>query len=43
MKAEIILTIPKETLKLLEPFLDDLKAVTSSKEIKPGSFNVEFL
>jgi valyl-tRNA synthetase len=43
MKAEILLSLPKETLKLLEPFLDDLKAVTSSKEIKPGSFNVEFL
>jgi len=43
MKAEILLTLPKETISLLSPFLEDLKSVTTSKEIKPGSFNVEFL
>ncbi len=43
MKAEIIITISKEDKKLLDILLDDLKAVTSSKEIKEGSFNVEFI
>jgi len=44
MKTEIILTISKEDKKLLESTLDDLKAVTCSKEIKEDkSFSVEFI
>ncbi len=43
MKAEIILTITKEDLRLVKDMLDDLKAVTNSKEIKEGEFNVEFV
>ncbi|MDP3881711.1 MAG: valine--tRNA ligase [Nanoarchaeota archaeon] len=43
MKAEIILSLPKEDLSLLEKTLSDLKAVTTAKEIKEGQFNVQFL
>jgi len=43
VKAEIILTLEKEDKKELENVLDDLKAVTSAKEIKEGRFKVEFL
>jgi len=43
MKAEIILTLDKETQKILKNILEDLKAVTSAKEIKTGKFNVEFI
>ena len=43
MKIEISLTISKEDKKLLEDCLNDLKAVTSAKEIKEGEFKVEFL
>ncbi|MFA6022886.1 MAG: valine--tRNA ligase [Candidatus Pacearchaeota archaeon] len=43
MKAEIILTIPKDDKKLLLPVLDDLKSVSSVKELREGSFSVEFL
>jgi len=43
MKAEIILTLESEIQKKLKPILLDLKAVVSAKEIKQGSFKVEFL
>lgn len=43
MKSEIILTMDKEELGLLKGMLEDLKAVTSSKEIKEGEFKVEFI
>jgi valyl-tRNA synthetase len=43
VKAEIILTLPKEILNSLNPVLNDLKSVTNSKEIKEGKFNVEFV
>ncbi len=43
MKAEIILTIPGKDFQTLQPFIEDLKSVTNSKEIKPGKFNVEFI
>lgn len=43
MKSEIILTIDKEQIKKLKPVLADFQAVTNSKEIKEGKFNVEFL
>lgn len=43
VKAEIILTIPKADQKLINPLLADLKSVTTSKDIKEGPFNVEFL
>ncbi len=40
MKAEIILTLSKEDKTLLKDFLDDLKSVTNSREIKEGNFNI---
>ncbi len=43
MKAEIILTIPKEDSKLLKPVLADIKSVCSAKEIKDGPLGVKFL
>ncbi|PIU75721.1 valine--tRNA ligase, partial [Candidatus Pacearchaeota archaeon CG06_land_8_20_14_3_00_35_12] len=43
LKAEIILTIEKEKMNVLKPVLKDLKAVTSSREIKEGSFAIEFI
>ncbi len=43
VKVEIILTIPKEGICTLENVLQDLKAVTNSKELKEGNFNVEFI
>ncbi len=43
MKAEIILTLEKEKIDKLKNLIDDLKAVVSAKEIKPGSFKVEFV
>ncbi len=43
MKAQIILTMPKQDNVLLANVLKDLKEVTVSKEIKQGSLNVEFL
>jgi valyl-tRNA synthetase len=44
MKAEIMLTLTKEDIKVLEDCLNDLKSVTCSKEIKAGKdFNVEFI
>ncbi len=43
LKTEIILTIEKEKLKELKPVLEDLKAVTSAKEIKEGKFDIKLL
>ena len=43
MKAEITLTLKKETKELLGLMMDDLKSVTNAKEIKEGEFKVEFL
>ena len=43
MKSEINLTIKKEDKLFLKNMLEDLKAVTNSKEIKEGEFKVEFL
>jgi len=43
MKAEIILTLEKKDKEKLKEVLEDLKFVTSSKEIKNGKFNVEFI
>jgi valyl-tRNA synthetase len=43
MKAEIILSLEKEDERLLESCLGDLKAVCCAREIKQGSFKVEFL
>ncbi len=43
MKTEIILTISEKNYKTIQPFLEDLKSVTNSKEIKPGKFKVEFI
>ena len=43
MNSEIVLTLKKETNMELGEFLDDLKNVTNSKEIKTGKdFKVEF-
>ena len=42
MKAEIDLTLSKKELVKIEDILDDLKDVTNSREIKEGSFGVEF-
>jgi len=41
LKIPIILTLDKKDEKDLKPFLEDLKAVTSSQEIKFGKFKVE--
>jgi len=43
MKSEIVLSLEKEKLKKLEGMLDDLKAVTGAREIKQGTFQVEFV
>ena len=43
MKAEVILTIEKEKLDKIKDILDDFKAVTNAKEIREGSFKVEFV
>ena len=44
MKAEIVLTIPKEEQKLLKDVIDDIKAVTSAKELrKSAALKVTFL
>jgi len=42
MNFSIILSLLKDDIKLLSPFLQDLKAVTVAKEIKEGEFKVEF-
>ena len=43
MKAEIILTITKEDKLLLKEVLDDLKSVTSAKEITEGKFKIDVI
>ena len=43
VKAEISLTLPKETQRVLASTIEDLKSVTNAKEIKDGEFKVEFL
>jgi valyl-tRNA synthetase len=43
MKAEIELTIEPEKYKIIQDMLEDLKAVTSAKEIKKGVMKIEFL
>ncbi|MBI2628717.1 valine--tRNA ligase [Candidatus Pacearchaeota archaeon] len=43
VKADIILHISGEDNKLLKNLIQDLKTVTASKDIKEGSFRVEFL
>lgn len=43
VKAEIILSLPKEDSKLLSPVLSDMKAVLNAREIKEGSFGVDFI
>jgi valyl-tRNA synthetase len=43
MRAEIILTIDKQDQDDISEVLDDLIAVTNTKEIKSGKFKVEFV
>ena len=43
MKAEIILTIPKADQDILSNLLDDIKSVTSAKEIREGTLSVAFI
>ncbi|HLF53565.1 MAG TPA: valine--tRNA ligase, partial [Candidatus Nanoarchaeia archaeon] len=44
MKAEIILSLPKETQELLKNVLEDIKSVTSAKEIRESKeIKVEFI
>jgi len=40
LKTEIILTLPKDEQKKLQPVIEDLKAVTNAREIREGSFSV---
>ncbi|MFH1248702.1 MAG: valine--tRNA ligase [archaeon] len=43
MKAEIILTIEKENKEKIKDLISDLISVTTAKEIKEGSFNIQFI
>ncbi|MFC1710780.1 valine--tRNA ligase [Nanoarchaeota archaeon] len=43
MNSEIILTINKKDKTALKDVIEDLKAVTNSREIKEGEFKAEFL
>ena len=43
MKSEIILSVEENKLSKLKDMLNDLKSVTNAKEIKSGSFKVEFV
>lgn len=43
MKAEIILTIKKETKDIIAGMLDDLKSVVNAQDIKEGEFDVKFV
>ena len=43
MKAEVILTMPKQDHKILSKLMDDLKSVITAKEIKEGEFKIEIL
>ena len=42
LKTEIKLTLDKKDYNMLKPTLEDLKAVTSAREIKQGKFSIEF-
>ena len=42
LKTEINLTLDEKDKKNLEPFLEDLKAVTFAKKISFGKFNILF-
>ncbi len=43
MNSEIILTLEKESMKFIKPYLEDLKNVTCAREIKEGlKFEVKF-
>ncbi|MEM3091245.1 MAG: valine--tRNA ligase [Candidatus Pacearchaeota archaeon] len=41
--AQIILTLPENSLKKYKEILEDLKNVANAKEIRKGEFNVEFV
>lgn len=43
MNSEIILTLDKEYIDMLDEMLEDLKAVTNATKVKEGEFKVEFL
>ena len=43
MNSPILLTISKQDYEILTPAIEDLKAVTASKQIEQGKFKVEFL
>ena len=43
VKAEIVLTIDRKDKEKLKDVLEDLKAVTNTKEIREGKFKVEFV
>jgi valyl-tRNA synthetase len=43
MKAEIVLTLEKVDMSLLSEVLEDLKTVSTAKEIKEGKFNIQFI
>ena len=43
MKAEIILTLEKKEKESIKDMFEDFKTVTTSKEIREGKFNVEFI
>ena len=42
LKVPITLSLEREKIKKLKPFLPDLKAVTNAKEIKEGKFSIAF-
>jgi len=42
MNAEIVLSLDKNDLKVIEEMIEDLKDVANAKEIKEGKFKVEF-
>jgi valyl-tRNA synthetase len=42
MKSEITLCLPKKDQESLSPIIEDLKAVTNTKQIKTSDFKVEF-
>ena len=42
MNTEIVLTLEKEVLDKIFDVIEDLQDVTNAKEIKEGTFKVEF-
>ena len=42
LKVPVILTLDKKDKKDLEPFLDDLKSVTTAQEVNWGKFEIKF-